>query len=152
MQIDLLSNLPKAGPYRHVFTGIDVFIKYMFAVPLARVHARDVAAALMSIFLRHSHIPEVLITDLGSAFTSSLLKEVTELLEIELSIATVKHPQTIGLLERAHASFKKHLKMYEAADHSDWYNHVDYAVFAHNTSYKLETGATQQEFFRDTHR
>ena len=148
MQIDLVSNMPKAGPYRHVFTGIDVFSKYMFAVPLARVHARDVAAALMSMFLRHSYIPEVILTDLGSAFTSSLMKEVTDLLEIELCIATVKHPQTIGLLERAHATFKKHLKMYESANHTDWYKDVDYAVFSHNTSYRLETGATPACIFQ----
>ena len=148
MQIDLVSNMPKAGPYRHVFTGIDVFSKYMFAVPLARVHARDVAAALMSMFLRHSYIPEVILTDLGSAFTSSLMKEVTDLLEIELSIATIKHPQTIGLLERAHATFKKHLKMYESANHTDWYKDVDYAVFSHNTSYRLETGATPACIFQ----
>ena len=52
-------------------------------------------------------------TDEGSQFTSNLMKDVTDLLDIELQHATVKYPQTIGLLERAHANLKKTLKICE---------------------------------------
>ena len=60
---------------------------------------------------KHSYLPTTLITDKGSAFTSKTLEEITEILGITLKCATTKHPQTIGKLERTHASLKTNLKM-----------------------------------------
>ena len=75
------------------------------------------------------------------------MKDVTTLLDIELRHATVKHAQTIGLLERAHAGIKKCLKIYENEEHSDWHKFLDYAVFAHNTSYNPSTRTTPTDLF-----
>ena len=106
MQIDLVGRFPPSRGYTQILTGIDVFSRFLFAVPLRKVDAPSVAQALMNIFLTHTYIPFTIITDLGSVFNSELIKELTKLLEIQLQVATLKHAQTIGALERQHLKLK----------------------------------------------
>ena len=49
MQIDLVG--PFQSPmYKYALSGIDVFSKYLFAVPLESVHACSVAEVSVSLF------------------------------------------------------------------------------------------------------
>ena len=92
-------------------TGIDVFTNHSFAVSLYNVTPLSVAEALTSIFFQHSYIPEKIVADLGTQFTSGLFHELTQLLEIKIEHASLKHPQSVGVVERAHSCLKKILKM-----------------------------------------
>ena len=111
MQIDILPNLPASGGYQTVLTAIDVFSRYLFAYPLIEATATIVAKVIKEIMTKPSYLPTTLITDKGSAFTSTITAEITQILGITLKCATTKHPQTIGKLERTHASLKTNLKM-----------------------------------------
>ena len=106
MQIDLLPNLQTSGGYQTVMTAIDVFSRHIVAYPLIEATAANVAKVIIDIMTKHSYLPTTVITDKGSAFTSKILEEITEILGITLRCATTKHPQTIGKLERTHASLK----------------------------------------------
>ena len=109
MQIDLLPNLTPNGRYENVLTAIDVFSRYLFAYPLTDASAINLAKVLLDIMTKHSYLPTTLIT--GTAFTSTIIAEITQILGITLKCATKKHPQTIGKVERTHASLKTNLKM-----------------------------------------
>ena len=121
-QIDLLPNLPTSGGYQTVMTAIDVFSRYLFAYPLIEATATNVAKVIIDIMTKHSYLPTTLITDKGSAFTSTILAEITQILGIALKCATTKHPQTIGKLERTHASLKTNLKMASGEYRRQWHN------------------------------
>ena len=111
MQIDLLPNLPTSGGHQTVMTAVDVFSRYFFAYLLIEATATSVAKVIIDIMTKHSYLPTILITDKESAFTSKILEEITEILGITIKCATTKPPQTIGKLERTHASLKTNLKM-----------------------------------------
>ena len=96
-QIDLVGPL-KLPVHRFVLTTIDVFTKYLFAVPLTNVRGDTIARELTSIFFQHSYLSKTTFSDLGTSFVSKLLHEVTKLLEIQLEHASLKHPQTVALL------------------------------------------------------
>ena len=146
LQMDLVG--PFSSPhYRYVLTAIDVFTKYLFAVPLTRVTATPVASNLVSIFFKHSYIPDTIVSDLGSVFTSKLMHELTNMLEIKLKHATLKHPQTVGVVERAHGALKRILKLHTNEQWTDWYRYVDLACFIHNTSYYSSIGCTPSLLF-----
>ena len=102
-------------------TAIDVFSRYLFAYPLIEATATSVAKVIIDIMTKHSYLPTTLITDKGSAFTSKILEEITEILGITLKCATTKHPQTIGKLERTHASLKTNLKMASGEYRRQWH-------------------------------
>ena len=146
MQIDLVGQF-NAPVYKYALTGIDVFSKYLFAVPLSSISAENVAKALVSIFLKHSYTPKTILADLGTGFTSKLLHELTNMLEIKLNLASLKHAQTVGVVERAHSAFKRILKTNSTSAWSNWHKFVDIATFVHNTSYHVPIGTTPSSIF-----
>ena len=147
MQIDLLPNLPPSGGYENVLTAIDVFSRYLFAYPLTDASAINVAKALIDIMTKHAYLPTTLITDKGTAFTSTIIAEVTQTLGITLKCATTKHPQKIGKLERTHASLKTNLKMACGEYRRQWHKYLPLAVLNHNTSYHASIGCEPTSVF-----
>ena len=61
--------------------------------------------------------------------------KIAAVLGIELKHATMKHAQTIGLLERTHASVKTHLKAAKGEFRNNWHKYLPLAVLNHNTTY-----------------
>ena len=92
-------------------TAIDFFSRYLFAYPLVKAIASNTAKVLIDIMTKHIYLPTRLITDKGTACTTKSIAEITETLGITLKVATTKHPQTIGKLERTPASLKMNLKI-----------------------------------------
>ena len=147
MQIDLLPNLPRRGGYENVLTAIDVFSRYLFAYPLTDASAINVAKALIDIMTMHAYLPFTLITDKGTAFSSTIIAEITQILGITLKCATTKHPQTIGKLERTHASLKTNLKMACGEFRRQWHKYLPLAVLNHKTSYHASIGCEPTRVF-----
>ena len=135
MQIDLVPGLPPSGGYENTLTAIDVFSRYLFAYPTSNQDAKSVAQVLINIMTKHAYLPTTLISDKGTAFTSNVIKEVAGVLGITLKHATTKHAQTIGPLERSHASIKQALKIETGERRSLWHKHGSIAVLNYNTSY-----------------
>ena len=146
LQIDLVGPL-QSPLYRYVLTGIDVFTKYLFAVPLTNGRSETVARELASIFFRHSYLPKTILSDLGTTFVSELMHELTKLLEIKLEHASLKHPQTVGVVERSHSALKRILKLNTTEQWNDWYKYVQLAAFIHNTSYHFAIGTSPTTLF-----
>ena len=94
-----------------------------------------------------SYLPTTLITDKGSAFTSTILAEKTQIVGITLKCATTKHPQTIGKLERTHALFKTNLKMASGEYRRQWHKYLPLAVLNFNTTYHSSIGCETSKVF-----
>ena len=84
---------------------------------------------------RHAYLTTLLITDKGSVFVSQVIHEVAEKLGINLKHATTKHAQTIGVLERAHATIKTSLKMASGEYSKQWHKYLPIAILSYNTTY-----------------
>ena len=147
MQIDLLPNLPASGGYQTVMTAIDVFLRYLFAYPLNEARATNVAKVIIDIMTKRSYLPTTLIPDRGSAFTSTIIAEITQFLGITLKCATTKHPQTIGKLERTHASLKTNLKMASGEYRREWHKYLPSAVLNYKTTYHPSIGCEPSKVF-----
>ena len=102
---------------------------------------------LTSIFARHAYLPKKIMTDKGTSFTSELLTQVLDTLNITVKHATIKHAQTIGTVERSHAAIKRILKTHSRESAEDWHRYVNMAVLAHNTTYNDTTGYTPSQIF-----
>ena len=123
MQIDLAG--PFQSPtYKYVLSGIDVFSQNLFAKTLTSAHAGTIANALVSIFFQHSYIPTIIFSDLGTSFVAKLLHELTNPLEIKLQHASLKHPQSIGVVERSHSALNWILNFNTDEKWTTWYKYV----------------------------
>ena len=147
MQIDLVPGLPPSGGYENIVTAIGVFSRYLFAYRTSNQDAKTVAQVLINIMTKHANPPKTLISDKGTAFTSNVIKEVPGVLGITLKHATIKHAQTIGLLERSHASIKQALKIETVERRSLWHKYVSIADLNYNTSYHASIGCEPSRVF-----
>ena len=147
IQIDLVPELPPSGGYENIVTAMDVFSRYLFAYPTANQDAKTIAKVLINVMTKHAYLPTTLISDKGTAFTSHVIKEVAGVLGVTLKHTTTKHAQTIGLLERSHASIKKALKIETGERRSLWHKYVNIAVLNYNTSYHTSIGCEPSRVF-----
>ena len=147
LQIDLLPNFPPSGGYENIITALDVFSRYLFAYPVVDASASSTAKVLIDIMTRHAYLPTTLITDKGTAFTSRLVEEVAKILGSQIKCATTKHPQTIGNLERTHASLKDNLKMTSGEYRRQWHKYLPLAVLNYNPTYHSSIGCEPSRIF-----
>ena len=135
MQIDRLPELPPSGGYENIITAKDVFSRYAIAYPVSNPTAVNTAKIIIDIMTRHAYLPTLIITDKGSVFVSQVIHEVAEILGKYLKHVSTKHSQTIGVLERAHATIKTSLKMESFEYRKQWHNYLPIAILNYNTTY-----------------
>ena len=113
---------------------IDVFSRYLFAYPVQNMTAHTVGRCIKDVMTRHAYLPTCIISDKGSQFRAEVIQEITNVLDIEVRHATTKHVQTIGILERTHASLKTSLKISTGETKSMWHIYVKIVVMNYNTT------------------
>ena len=101
----------------------------------------------MDILCKHTYLPTTLFTDLGTQFNAQVTHGVAAVLGIEPKHATIKHAQTIGLLERTLASVKTHLKAATGEFRNNWHKYIPLAVLNHNTTYHAPLGCELSRVF-----
>ena len=113
---------------------IDVFSRYLFAYPTQDVTAKTTRRCIVDVMTRHAYLPTLISLDKGSEFRSEVVAEITRILEIQIGHASTKHAQTIGFLERTHASMKTALKISTGERRSMCHKYVQIAVMNYNTT------------------
>ena len=100
-----------AGPLLgHMFlVVVDAHSKWLEVKMVKTATTTTTVTALRSIFATHG-IPELLVSDNGSVFTSAEFKNFTQQNGIRHTTAAPYHPATNGLAERAVQTFKSFLK------------------------------------------
>ena len=147
LEADIVGPLPTSNRNTHILTAIDVFSRYLFAVPLRRPDTTSVIDALLSIFTKHAYVPTHILTDKGSVFTAELFERLSKAAGIKISHATIKHAQTKVMVERSHEKLEKILKIHVNVDRPQWDHYVDIATMAHNTTYHASLKCSSTEIF-----
>ena len=127
-----------------VLTMQDDLTKFSYAVPLPNHTALTIAEAI-NIFISLFGIPKSILSDQGTEFTSSILKELTKLYKIRQIFATPYHPKSNSALERSHSTLKDYLKHFINSDHDNWDVFIPHSMFCYNTQVHKTTGRTPYE-------
>ena len=129
MAFDLVGPLPKAkGGYWFVLTAVCMATRWPEAIPLKTITARAVAEGMVNIFSRTA-IQLQILSDQGTQFLSSLVKELCKLLGIQRMKTTAYHPQTNGTVERMHSTLEGMLTKAHTQG-MDWAFQIPFALFA----------------------
>ncbi len=115
---------------RYILTLVDYATRYPEAVPLPGIEAERVAEALVDMFSRLG-IPEEMLTDRGSQFTSAVMEEVSRLLSLRQLTTTPYHPQCNGLVERFNGTLKQMLRRMASERPKDWDKYINALLFAY---------------------
>ena len=115
---------------RYILTLVDYATRYPEATPLRNIEAETVAEALVTMFTRIG-VPEEVLSDQGSQFMSSVMKEVSRLLSVTQLVTTSYHPMCNGLVERFNGTLKSMLKRMCAEKPKDWDRYIPALLFAY---------------------
>ena len=104
--------------------------------------ATDMAEVVFdSVFKLHG-LPEWIISDRDSLFTSHFWKKLHSLLNIELRLSSAFHPQTDGATERANRTMTQMLRQCVNPKQKDWVKKLPAIEFAMNSARSSTTGFT----------
>lgn len=115
---------------RFILTLIDYASRYPEAIALPGIDTERVAEALVEIYSRIG-VPEEMLTDMGSQFTSVLMKEVSRLISMRQLTTTPYHPICNGLVERFNGTLKQMLKKMCIDRPKDWDKYLPALLFAY---------------------
>lgn len=119
--------------------------KYVEAFPLRTKTTTEVARAFAEQFVLRYGIPKGIATDRGSEFTSKLMSELCNILNVKQSFSTAYHHQSIGALENTHKALGAYLRIQTDNHSSSWSSWLPYWCFSYNTTVHSETKYTPYE-------
>ena len=124
---------------RYILTVVDCATRYPEAVALPNIETVTVAEALVDIFARVG-VPNEILSDQGTQFTSSLMREVSRLLSVKQLTTTPYHPTCNGLVERFNGTLKQLLRRICADRPSDWDRYLASVLFAYRETPQSSMG------------
>jgi transposase InsO family protein len=108
--LNMIGPFKKAqGGYTHVLVAIDKFTKWIEYKPIASLTSAKAVEFIQDIIFRFG-IPNSIITDLGSNFTSYGFFDFCEQRSIQIKYALVAHPRANGQVERANGMILEALR------------------------------------------
>jgi len=139
--VDLVGPLRRTERgHRYILTLMDFASRYPEAIPLRRIDAETVADALCTVFTKFG-IPDEILSDQGSQFMSTLMKQVMELLGVDRIRTSPYHPETDGMLERFHGTLKQMMQKRGNAS-KEWDKYLPFLCFVYRDSVHAATGFT----------
>lgn len=124
---------------RFMLVITDYATRYPEVFPMKSIKAKYVATCLIQLFSRVG-FPCQILTDQGTNFMSTLLKQVYKLLGIESLRTTPYHPQIDGLTERFNQTFKQMLRKFISGSGKVWNQWLPYLLFAYREVPQASTG------------
>ena len=133
--------LPKSNNFNYLLVIIDWLTSQVHLVPTTMtVTARGIAWLILKEVMRLHRIPESIVSDRDTKFTSIFLKELHRLMGSKLLMSTMFHPQTDGAMEQANRSIAQILQIVVANDQKDWSSKCLMVEFGINSSVNTTTG------------
>ena len=128
--------------FNSMFVVVDRMTKQVHISPCNDLSARNTAYMFYRDIFRLHGLPESIVSDRGSQFTSEFWKWLCRLLQIDHHLSTAYHPQTDGQTERMNGRIEQHLRAYINFTQNDWLRYLPSAEFALNNHDTHVTGVS----------
>ncbi|XP_066162902.1 uncharacterized protein [Oryza sativa Japonica Group] len=142
--VELIADAHQGG-YQHLYVAIDKFTKWPEAYPVIKIDKHSALKFIRGITSRFG-VPNRIITDNGTQFTSELFGDYCDDMSIKLCFASPAHPKSNGQVKRANAEILKDLKTktYNVLKkHGDsWLEQLPAVLWANQTTPSHTTGET----------
>ena len=109
------------------------------------INAPGLAEVIINMVVRHHGLPDSIVTDRGSLFTSKFWSSLCYFLGIKRRLSTAFHPQTDGQTERQNSMMEAYLRAFVNFEQNDWARLLPMAEFAYNNAKNASTGFTSFE-------
>lgn len=132
---DHITDLPESHGYNCIYVVVDHgSTKTVKFIPSKKTDtAEDTAHQYFDNVYRHYGWPRKRISDRGTLFNSSWLKEMCRLTGTEQAMSTAYHPQTDGETERVNQELELFLRTFCSMHQNSWVEWLPLAEFCHNS-------------------
>jgi transposase InsO family protein len=132
--LDMIGPFKKAqGGYTHILVAIDKFTKWIEYKPIASLSSTKAVELIQEIMFMFG-IPNNIITDLGTNFTSLRFFNFCEQRSIQIKYASVAHLRANGQVERANRMILNALrkKVFDKSEKlaGKWIRELPYVVWS----------------------
>ena len=101
ISMDFILGLPNSEGYTKIWVIVDRFSKMANFIPLkTEQHIKELARLFLKDIWRLDRLPETIISDRDTQFTSKFWISLMQLLQVKLNVSTAFHPETDGQTER----------------------------------------------------
>jgi hypothetical protein len=116
---------------------VDRFSKYCHFIPLAHPYsAESVAQAFFNDVVRLHGVPQSMVSDRDTVFTSTFWQELMRLMGTKLQMTTAIHPQSDGQSKSTNRVILMYLRCLAGDRPRDWLRWLPWAEFLFNTAYQ----------------
>ncbi|GJV74117.1 reverse transcriptase domain-containing protein [Tanacetum coccineum] len=142
--IDIAGPFPEGlGKVKFLIVAMDYFTKWIEAKPVATITGNQVKKFVWENIVCRFGLPGEIISDNGKQFRDNPFRDWCEKLCIQQHFASVKHPQTNGLVERANRSLGEGIKATLGKDNKNWLEEISHVLWAHRTMIKSSNRDTR---------
>nr|GEU59132.1 reverse transcriptase domain-containing protein [Tanacetum cinerariifolium] len=141
--IDIAGPFPEGpGKVKNLIVVMDYFTKWIEPKAVATITGGQVKKFVWDNIVCRFGIPGEIISDNGKQFSDNPFKDWCDKLNITQRFASVKHPQSNGLVERANRSLGEGIKSCLGEGNKNWGEELSHVLWAHRTMIKLSHGDT----------
>jgi hypothetical protein len=144
--MDIVGRLPKTNAgNKFVLVIVDYASRWPEAVPMPDQEATTIAKAFINKWIARWGVPETVVTDQGTNFTSAVVQLAFRQLGINRNPTTAYHPQTDGLVERYNGTLKASISKMASGWEAEWDQHLDWALASYR--FTINAGLGDSPFF-----
>nr|GEV34458.1 reverse transcriptase domain-containing protein [Tanacetum cinerariifolium] len=143
------SGIDIAGPFlkgpgkvKFLIVAMDYFTKWIEAKVVATITDGQVKKFVWDNIVCRFGIPGEIISENGKQFADNPFKHWCDKLNITQHFASVKHPQSNGLVERANRSLGEGIKARLGEGNKNWVEELPHILWTHRTMIKSSHGDT----------
>lgn len=137
--MDFVMGLPPVEGYNALWVIVDQFTKMAhFVACTDTMGPKDLADGFLSHVVWAHGLPNSIISDRGSLFTSTLWTQIMEAMGTTWNLSTSLHPNTDGQTECMNAILEQYLWAYCNYQQNNWQQLLPIAEFCYNNT-QLET-------------
>ena len=153
ISIDHKGPLPRTkSGNRYIMNIMDLFSGYVESIPLPRIGACTTAWNILTKWMFRYRLPESILTDQGSDFTSAIVTKLCKYLGVKKRFSSAYTPQCNGQIERFHKSLSISLrlivnekKLAFNEENSPWDLYLPYITAKHNNQFNRTIKMTPNE-------
>ncbi len=149
--MDFVTGLPisadwKGDNYKSILVIVDRLTKMVQYKPVkVTINASGLAEVIIDMVVRHHGVPELIVMDQDSLFTSKFWSSLCYFLGIKSKLSTTFHAQIDGQIERQNSTMEAHLRAFVNWKQDNWARLFPMTEFAYNNAKNASTGHTPFE-------
>ena len=146
--MDFVMGLPvstdwKGETYDSILVIVDRLTKMVHYEPVkVTIDAPGLAEVILDVVVRHHGLPDSIVLDRGSLFTSKFWSSLCYFLGIKRRLSTAFHPQTDNQTKCQNSTIEAYFWVFVNFEQNDWARLLPMAEFAYNNAKNASTGHT----------